>query len=97
MSGFVLVPAADLDLNEILDFIASDSVDAALRVFDRFMEVFAALAANPHLGHYREDLTARPLRFFPVFTYLVIYLPETTPLQIIRVLSCARDVESLIN
>jgi plasmid stabilization system protein ParE len=52
---------------------------------------------NPHLGHYRDDLTTRPLRFFPVFTYLVIYLPETEPLQIIRVLSGARDIESLID
>jgi len=72
-------------------------VDAAVRVSDRFEAVFEALAANPHLGHYRDDLTARSLRFFPVFTYLVIYLPGTEPLQIVRVLSCARDIEELIN
>jgi plasmid stabilization system protein ParE len=92
----VLVPAAEEDLSRIFSYVADDTVDAAIRVLDRFEEVFNTLAANPHLGHSRDDLTARPLRFFPVFSYLVIYLPETAPLQIIRVLSCARDIERLI-
>ena len=90
------MPEARTDLEELLDYIADDSVDAALRVHSRFVEVFELLAANPGVGHLREDLTSRPIRFFPVYSYLVIYLAGTNPVQIVRVLGGAQDVEAIL-
>ena len=90
-----MVPEARTDLHEILDYIADDSVDSALRVHSRFVEIFELLAANPDVGHFREDLTSRPVRFFPVYSYLVIYLAGTSPVQIVRVLGGAQDVEAI--
>jgi plasmid stabilization system protein ParE len=49
----------------------------------------------PGLGHERPDLTNQPVRFFPIYSYLVIYRPETKPLEIVRVLSGYRDLASL--
>jgi plasmid stabilization system protein ParE len=97
MAGYLLVPEARTDLHEILNYIAEDSVDSALRVHGRFIEIFELLAENPDAGHYREDLTSRPVRFFPVYSYLVVYLAGTNPVQIVRVLGGAQDVETILN
>ena len=63
MANYVLVPEARNDLLGIFNYIANDSVEAALRVHRRFLEVFEFLAENPDVGHYRDDLTTRPIRF----------------------------------
>lgn len=49
------------------------------------------IAGTPGLGHLREDLADEPLRFYPVWSYLVIYR-LTDPIQVVRVLHGARDV-----
>ena len=97
MAEYLLVPEARNDLFEILDYIANDSIDSALRVHDRFLEIFTLLGENPNIGHLREDLTSRPVRFFPVYSYLVIYLSGTSPVQIVRVLGGAQDIENILN
>jgi plasmid stabilization system protein ParE len=96
MPRYLLVPEARKDLSEILEYIAGDSVDAALRVHDRFIEIFELLAENPEAGHFRDDLTSRPVRFFPVYSYLVVYSADTRPIDIVRVLGGAQDVESIL-
>jgi plasmid stabilization system protein ParE len=93
---YVLVPEARRDLAALLDYIAADSVDAALRVHDRFVEVFELLAEHPDVGHYRDDLTSRPVRFFPVYSYLVAYSDGSKPVEIVRVLGGAQDVASIL-
>jgi antitoxin ParD1/3/4/toxin ParE1/3/4 len=54
------------------------------------------LAQNPGIGHWREELIDKRHRFFLVYSYLIVYRHETTPLQIIRVLHTARDVRSML-
>ena len=94
--GYQLTPEARANLDEICAFIAEDSVDAALRVLDAFEHTFDQLAATPGIGHRREDLTARPVKFWSVYSYLVVYDPASAPLSIIAVLHGARDVERLL-
>jgi plasmid stabilization system protein ParE len=96
MSGYYLVPQARIDLRGILSYIAEDSLDAADRVLDRFLEVFELLGENPDMGHFREDLTTHPVRFFPVYSYLVIYMSGTSPVEIVRVLGGAQDICSIL-
>ncbi len=49
------------------------------------------------MGHRREDLTTQPdVRFWAVYSYLVIYRLGTTPLQILRVLHAKRDVRQTL-
>jgi plasmid stabilization system protein ParE len=96
MPRYFLVPEARKDMTEILQYIAVDSVDAALRVHDRFLEIFELLAANPDAGHFRDDLTSRPVRFFPVYSYLVVYSADTHPVEIVRVLGGAQDVGAIL-
>lgn len=96
MPRYFLVPEARKDLAGILEYIAADSVDAALQVHDRFLEIFELLAENPGAGHFRDDLTSRPVRFFPVYSYLVVYADNTSPIEIVRVLGGALDIESIM-
>lgn len=94
--GYRLTPEAQTHLDEICAFIAEDNVDAALRVLDAFEHAFDQLTAAPEIGHSREDLTARPVKFLSVYSYLVVYDPASAPLTIIAVLHGARDIDRLL-
>ena len=54
------------------------------------------LAAFPNIGHLRTDLTDEPLRFWCVYSYLIVYRPEQRPLEVIAVVHGARDVEKVL-
>ncbi len=97
MSRYVLAPAAANDLIEIWRYIRKQrSEPMADRVEEVILEKFAALAGDPGIGHRRSDLTAADVRFFPVYSYLIVYRPSTKPLQIVAVLHGARDVLALL-
>ncbi len=53
---------------------------------------FGLLAAVPGAGHVREDLTDEPVKFWQVFSYLVVYDHLARPIGIVRVLHSRRDV-----
>lgn len=97
MRDFVLTPRAELDLVEIWDYIAQDNIDAADRVLDQLESAMQKLAKVPGMGHIREDLVDRRHRCWPVYSYLIVYRPDTTPLQIIRVVSGYRDIAGLFS
>jgi antitoxin ParD1/3/4/toxin ParE1/3/4 len=54
------------------------------------------LADMPGMGHLCKDLADESLRFWAVYSYLILYRPDTSPLQVIRVLHGARDVETIL-
>lgn len=93
---FVLTPRAEQDIGDIWDYIALDNMDAADRVLNTLEEAILRLAKTPGIGHLREDLADRRHRFFLVYSYLIVYRFETKPLQIIRVIHTARDVQSIL-
>ena len=96
MSRYLLTRPALADLEEILGYVADDRPSAVERVGARFVSIFEALTKNPEMGHVREDLTERPVRFWPLYSYLVVYRADTKPLQILRVLSGYRDIAALL-
>ena len=57
---------------------------------------FAYLAEFPGGGHWRRDLTGAQVRFFSVYSYLVVYRPETKPLQIVAILHARRNLAKLL-
>jgi plasmid stabilization system protein ParE len=96
MGRYVLTAAARADLAEIAAFIREDNPDAARRVVQSLQGAMGKLAERPGMGHVREDLAQSPLRFWSVYSYLIIYRPESHPLQILRVLHAARDVRAIL-
>jgi toxin ParE1/3/4 len=94
---YVLAPQAALDLFEIWDYIKEQTGAAvADRVESAIRERIAFLAKSPGTGHLRRDLTDEDVKFFPVYSYLIVYRPETKPLQIASILHGRRDVEQIL-
>lgn len=96
MKQIVLTPVAEADLAEIVEYVRRDSASAALRVLEALEDAMQLLAERPGIGHLRADLTGDAFLFWPVLSYLVIYRPDTDPLQIVRVLRGKRDVRRLL-
>jgi len=96
MSRFKLSTPARQDLREIRDYIAQDNIPAARNFLAKLTQAFRSIAAMPGKGHARKDLTDLPVRFWPVGSYLIVYDPEKRPLEILRVLHGARDVEAIL-
>ena len=84
------------DLFEIWHRIAEDSVDLANRIESEFYELFASLGRMPGVGHNRKDLTNRPVLFFPLYSFLVVYRPDVTPIRIMAVLRGKRNVKGIL-
>jgi plasmid stabilization system protein ParE len=95
MKGYELSPEATADLQEIWVYIANENPAAADKLEEDIYEAFELLANNPRLGHRRSDLTEEPVLFWPVRRqYMVIYLPDTAPLKIVRILQGARNASA---
>lgn len=91
---FVLAPEAAEDLVAIWRFIKNRaSVQIADRVEAEIRKRIFFLTKNPQAGHWRTDLTSERVRFFAVYSYLVVYQPESRPLQVVAILHGNLDVE----
>ena len=94
---YLLAPEAALDLVEIWRYLKKqNSVEMADRVESLIRDKIAFLAQFPGAGHWRKNLTDQPVKFFPAFSYLIVYRPETKPLQIVSILHGHRDVEQIL-
>src|SRR5271155_2683637 len=94
---YVLAPQAALDLVEIWRYIREQSsVATADRIESEILGRLTLLARTPRAGHLREDLTNEQARFFPVYSYLIVYRPETKPLQIVSIVHGRQDVERIL-
>jgi antitoxin ParD1/3/4 len=94
--GYLVSPEANSDIFEIWRWIAEDSVELADRVDAELYEMFEALARMPGQGHRREDLTTRPVLFFPLYSYLIVYQPDVDPIRIMAVLRGTRNVKRIL-
>jgi Plasmid stabilization system protein len=94
--AYRLTERAEADVEAIADFVAADSIDAAVKVVLALEDAFVLLASRPGIGHAREDLTDRPLKFWSVHSYLVVYDPVGEPLTIVAVLHGARNVAQIL-
>jgi antitoxin ParD1/3/4/toxin ParE1/3/4 len=94
---YLLAPQAAEDLAEIWRYIRDRSSGSmAKRVEAVIRGRIAFLSRNPEAGHWRKDLTSHQVKFFPVYSYLVVYRPNTNPLQVVSILHGRRDVENLL-
>lgn len=63
MRAFVLTPAAEDDLSNIVEYLEGENRAAVLRVIDALDAAMSLLADNPGIGHLRPDLTTHDIRF----------------------------------
>ena len=92
MTSYILASEVEFDLDEIWEYIAWDSVDAADKWIGKFFDAFELIARNPHVGHKREDLTTHAVLFWPVGSFLIIYRHRDGAVEIVAVVRGARDI-----
>ena len=97
MTRFVFGCYVEADLREIRDHIAKQNPEAARLMMVRFLSAFRLLAKHPSLGHSREDLAKADINFWPVGTYLILYVAHRRPIEILAVVHGARDIPSILN
>jgi plasmid stabilization system protein ParE len=87
------------DLDEIWSYIAEDDVIAANRVESAILSACGNLARHPKLGSKRSEITPLPVRFWTVTRYpnfIVVYRPDTEPLQVVAVLHGKRNLKAIL-
>lgn len=98
MSGYRLSGPATNDLTGIREYLVNEAdVPVARYVLRELREAMRFLGKWPDAGHRRQDLTDEPLKFWPVFSYLIIYDPSPEPIEVVRVLRGARDVTAILD
>jgi plasmid stabilization system protein ParE len=96
---FQLTPQATEDLDAIWWTIAADNRTAADRVETEILATCRRLAKHPRIGTKRQDITMLPVRFWTITrfpNYVVVYRPETAPLQVVAVLYGKRDLKKIM-
>ncbi len=96
MRNYQLTKLAEQDIEEIVVYIAEENPAAAYKLLDSFYRAMDLLSDNPCIGHYREDLTNQPVRFWSVKSHYLIIYRDTSPIEIIRVLSGYRDIATIL-
>ena len=93
MSGYRFGPGVREDLVGIWEYIAADNLKAADAWIETLYAQFDHLAEFPRAGHPRPDLASnRPLYFWPVGAYLIIYRIQDGVVEIVAVTHAARHI-----
>jgi toxin ParE1/3/4 len=95
MATLTFSPLAESDLNDILDFIARDKPEAAIRWVDKIRETCAFLAENPEIGERRPEFKTGQFRSSLVGRYVIFYRPILDGVEIARVVVGSRDIRKL--
>ena len=96
MNRYHLSNQALSELDDIWSYIAQDNPEAADRWIAKLLDACETLAHNPRMGHAREDLTERPVFFWPVDSYLIIYQIFKGEIEILAVTQGSRDIPSYL-
>jgi plasmid stabilization system protein ParE len=96
---FQLTTLAIEDLDGIWWFIAKQNREAADGLEIEIISTCRRLAEYPLIGHHRRDITPLQVRFWtlPKYpNYVIIYRPETKPLQVIAILQGKQNVQEIL-
>ncbi len=94
MTSYIISPLASRDLDDIFDYFAEFSVDAGERFVDDFNKKCRNLAAFPHIGRVYIEMEPS-LRGIPLSGYVILYRVNENSIEIVRVVSGYRDLDSL--
>jgi toxin ParE1/3/4 len=94
-----ILPAAQIDLEDVVRYISIDDADAAARFRFAFDSTARQLLESPHLGNRDEFDTDRLAgilhwRVQDFERYLIFYRSVPTGIDIVRVLHSSRDIPS---
>jgi toxin ParE1/3/4 len=94
MAQVIRSERAQQDLEGILDYLDSQSTQAADRFAVKLDQTCDLHALHPQLGASAEEY-APSLRHFTVWNYAIFYRPIADGIEIIRIIHGARDIPML--
>ncbi len=91
-------PAAERDLLEIVEWIASDNPIAARGFVAALEKAARVIGEHPEIGTSKPDTASPPIRFLPLrgFPHVVVYTPDRAPPLFLRILHGARDLPEVL-
>ena len=86
-------PTAENDLNEIIDYIAQDSLEYALSLYEEVREKVGTLSNFPKMGRRVPELEDPSIRELILRNYRLIYRIFGEKVQIIRIIHGSRILD----
>jgi plasmid stabilization system protein ParE len=94
---YVLTARAEEHLTALLyDLAEHAGWNHSMDVEETLYAAFQALAANPGIGHKRQNLTHLPVHFHYADPYLVVYQQNTTPRRVVSIFLGVRNIAKLL-
>jgi plasmid stabilization system protein ParE len=95
--SYILSPEAIDDLSEIWQYVSTQSgASIADEIEEDIFKTLDLLEQFPKAGHPRIDLTSRPVLFFPVQKYMIVYQDTPERIFIHAVLHSARNLRRIL-
>ncbi len=93
-----LLPQAEEDFLEIIDFIAEDKPLAAEKMAERFEKAFMLLSENPMAGRTARESRLKLLQYrvLVIDPYLLFYQIKNNIVFVFRILHGARDYSNIL-
>jgi toxin ParE1/3/4 len=95
MAKLVISRLAEADLNDILEFIARDKPEVAVRWVQRLREKCEFVAENPGIGEHRPEFKTGEFRSTYVGKYVIFFRAIPDGVEIARVVRGERDIRNL--
>lgn len=97
MSRYLLTDEAKQDLADIRDYLIREAGPRIAKLtLAKIKDAIVFLSRTPGAGHVREDLTSDALKFWSVFSYLIVYDPAKRPIEVMRVIHGSREISALL-
>ncbi|MBE9052375.1 type II toxin-antitoxin system RelE/ParE family toxin [Nostocales cyanobacterium LEGE 11386] len=94
MKQHIISPEANQDLEVIMDYFTARNIDAGEHFVDEFNKKCRYLANFPNMGRSYAHIKDY-LRGLPLDGYIILYRVADNGIEILRVVSGYRDLESL--
>jgi plasmid stabilization system protein ParE len=85
-----------IDIEEISYRISEHNINSAKQLIERFYEVFETVSTFPFIGSAKPEFTNKNLRWMHVENYWIAYNPNSTPTEIVRIISTYMNVNNLL-
>lgn len=96
MSRFIISPTASQDLEEIVDYLSDQSLDAGEQFLAEFDQKCRNLSRFPSMGRSYADLVPQ-LRGILIQTYIIFYQRVEDGIEIVRVISGYRNLSAVFD
>ncbi len=97
MNSYRITEGAEADLRDLWNWIAADNRKAADQLIADIRLGCEQVARHPASGSRRPRWTSDPVRFLIVCgDYCLVYMPETSPVEIVRVFHTSRDIPAIL-